>query len=72
MKFDVVIRNPPYQGTNKQQIYADFYIASRELGEVVGLSTDVMKDPSKYGLPPMQAKREKEDCAKYREFQRIA
>jgi hypothetical protein len=37
MKFNAVVGNPPYQSESKQQIYADFYLISRQLGEVVSL-----------------------------------
>lgn len=37
MKFTAVVGNPPYQGDNHFQIYPDFYLASRELGETVSL-----------------------------------
>lgn len=37
MKFNAVVGNPPYQSEAKQQIYTDFYLLSRELGEVVSL-----------------------------------
>lgn len=37
VKFDAVIGNPPYQSDAKQQIYADFYLLAREIGEVVSL-----------------------------------
>lgn len=37
MKFTAVVGNPPYQGENHQQIYPYFYLASRELGELVSL-----------------------------------
>ncbi len=37
MKFTAVVGNPPYQGDNHFQIYPDFYLASRELGENISL-----------------------------------
>lgn len=37
MKFNAVIGNPPYQSDAKQQIYTDFYLLARELGEIVSL-----------------------------------
>lgn len=37
MKFTAVMGNPPYQGDNHFQIYPDFYLASRELGDIVSL-----------------------------------
>jgi superfamily II DNA or RNA helicase len=37
MKFNAVVGNPPYQSDAKQQIYTDFYLLARELGEVVSL-----------------------------------
>lgn len=37
MKFNAVIGNPPYQSDSKQQIYVDFYLLSRELGDIVSL-----------------------------------
>ena len=37
MKFNAIIGNPPYQGEAKQQIYADFYLLSQQLGDVVSL-----------------------------------
>lgn len=37
VKFDAVIGNPPYQSDAKQQIYTDFYLLAREIGEVVSL-----------------------------------
>jgi len=37
MKFKAVVGNPPYQSDSKQQIYADFYLISKQLGEVVSL-----------------------------------
>lgn len=33
VKFSVVIGNPPYQGENHRQIYTDFYLSSRAIGE---------------------------------------
>ena len=32
--FDFIIGNPPYQGANHQQLYPDFYLASRNVGQV--------------------------------------
>ena len=37
MKFDAVVGNPPYQGTNHQQIYPYFYLISRCLGDYATL-----------------------------------
>jgi superfamily II DNA or RNA helicase len=37
MKFNAVVGNPPYQSDAKQQIYTDFYLLARELGDVVSL-----------------------------------
>jgi len=37
MKFTAVVGNPPYQDNAQMQIYTDFYLASRELGEYVSL-----------------------------------
>ena len=37
MKFNAVVGNPPYQGTNHQQIYPFFYLTSILLGENVSL-----------------------------------
>lgn len=37
MKFDAVVGNPPYQGTNHQQIYPYFYLLSRELAKYSSL-----------------------------------
>jgi superfamily II DNA or RNA helicase len=37
MKFNAVVGNPPYQSDAKQQIYTDFYLAARKLGNVVSL-----------------------------------
>lgn len=37
MKFNAVVGNPPYQGTNHSQIYPYFYLASKELGDNVSL-----------------------------------
>lgn len=37
MKFNAVVGNPPYQGTNHQQIYPNFYLSSIKIGEVVSL-----------------------------------
>ncbi len=37
MKFNAVVGNPPYQGENHQQIYTNFYLSSRELGDYVSL-----------------------------------
>lgn len=37
MKFNAVVGNPPYQGVNHQQIYPNFYLTSRKLGEIVSL-----------------------------------
>lgn len=31
--FDFIIGNPPYQGANHQQLYPDFYLASRKVGQ---------------------------------------
>jgi len=37
MKFNAVVGNPPYQGTNHQQIYPYFYLTSILLGDNVSL-----------------------------------
>lgn len=37
MKFSAVVGNPPYQGTNHQQIYPYFYLTSIQLGDIVSL-----------------------------------
>lgn len=37
MKFNAVVGNPPYQGTNHQQVYPDFYLTSIKIGEIVSL-----------------------------------
>ena len=37
MKFNAVVGNPPYQGNNHQQIYPDFYLTSRKLGDYSSL-----------------------------------
>lgn len=37
MKFNAVVGNPPYQGTNHSQIYPFFYLTSLKLGEIVSL-----------------------------------
>ncbi len=37
MRFTAVVGNPPYQDNAQMQIYTDFYLASRELGEYVSL-----------------------------------
>lgn len=31
--FDFVVGNPPYQGANHQQLYPDFYLESRKIGQ---------------------------------------
>ncbi len=37
MKFDAVVGNPPYQGTNHQQVYPNFYLTSIKIGKYVTL-----------------------------------
>lgn len=37
MKFNAVVGNPPYQGNNHQQIYPNFYIVSKKIGNYVSL-----------------------------------
>jgi len=37
MKFNAIVGNPPYQSDAKQQIYTDFYLLSREIGDIVSL-----------------------------------
>lgn len=37
MKFDFVIGNPPYQSDNHMQVYPDFYISGKHLGDCVEL-----------------------------------
>lgn len=37
IKFDAVVGNPPYQGENHQQIYTDFYLSARSIGDWVSL-----------------------------------
>lgn len=37
IKFTAVVGNPPYQGDNHKQIYPNFYLSARELGEYVSL-----------------------------------
>lgn len=37
MKFNAVVGNPPYQGTNHQQIYPYFYLTSKMIGQNVSL-----------------------------------
>lgn len=37
MKFSAVVGNPPYQGTNHQQIYPYFYLTSIKIGDYVSL-----------------------------------
>ena len=37
MKFNAVVGNPPYQGTNHSQIYPFFYLSSLALGQYVSL-----------------------------------
>lgn len=37
MRFTAVVGNPPYQGENHQQIYPNFYLSARELGNYVSL-----------------------------------
>ena len=35
MKFNAIVGNPPYQGTNHQQIYPNFYLTSQKLADNV-------------------------------------
>lgn len=37
MKFDAVVGNPPYQDDAQMQIYTDFYLAAREIGNNVAM-----------------------------------
>jgi len=63
MKFDVIIGNPPYQGENHQQIYTDFYLAARQVGDYVCLIFPVgWQDPKNANnLSKLNKKKIKED-----------
>ena len=37
MRFTAIVGNPPYQGDNHQQLYPNFYLSARELGDFVAL-----------------------------------
>ena len=37
MKFDAVVGNPPYNGENGQQIYPNFYVQGKEIGDNICL-----------------------------------
>ena len=64
MKFDAVVGNPPYNGTNGQQIYTDFYLTSRIIGDVVSLIFPIgwQEPKNANNLSKLNSKEIKEDC----------
>ena len=63
MKFNAVVGNPPYQGTNHQQVYPFFYLTAIELGNIVSLIFPVgwQSTKSANGLAKMNTEEVKTD-----------
>ena len=63
MKFTAVIGNPPYQGDNHFQLYPDFYLSSRKLGEksILIFPTGWQEPKNALNLQKMNTKEIKED-----------
>ena len=63
MRFTAIVGNPPYQGDNHQQLYPNFYLSARELGENVTFIFPIGWQQPKNGnnLALMNKKEIKED-----------
>lgn len=63
MKFDAVVGNPPYQTESTQQIFVDFYLSARQLGQNVCMifPTNWQQAKNANGLSKMNKAEIKED-----------
>lgn len=64
MKFTAVVGNPPYQGENHFQLYPDFYLSSKELGNnsILIFPTGWQEPKNANNLSKLNKKEVKEDA----------
>ncbi len=62
-KFDAIVGNPPYQDGNRQQVYCDFYLSARKIGDIVCMifPTSWQQPKTANGLGKLNTKEIKED-----------